>query len=201
MWAWFFMSFFYSWVKCEILRWCQRSVTCVVCTWTCDKLSTSPVCKLLSCLVSVTKAHCVWDYSSDCLAWVMARVCSYCAKLRRNRFMNRPMPTTLRMNTAMPRRNCGLTHALCWSRYDTIIRSTLGLGKVQPGKWRDAGGALDNPALEGCHMPDGPGVHVSTPGYLQYNEVCWYLPLSGSAFLLSNWHRDSILYTTSLRSA
>jgi hypothetical protein len=51
------------------------------------------------------------------------------------------------------------------------FRCTLGLGMTQPGKWKDAGRALDNPALEGCHMPDGPGVRSAGQQYLQYNEV------------------------------
>lgn len=44
---------------------------------------------------------------------------------------------------------------------------------TQPGKWKDAGEALNNDELVGCHMPDGPGVSTTVPngGYLQYNEV------------------------------
>ena len=51
------------------------------------------------------------------------------------------------------------------------LRCTLGLGSTQPGKWKDAGRALNNPALEGCYMPDGPGVRSHGQQYLQYNEV------------------------------
>ncbi|KAF8887759.1 PARP-domain-containing protein [Infundibulicybe gibba] len=55
--------------------------------------------------------------------------------------------------------------------------STKGLGRTQPGAWKDAGVALENDALIGCHMPDGPGQDVSTPGiYLQYNEYIVYDP-------------------------
>jgi poly [ADP-ribose] polymerase len=43
---------------------------------------------------------------------------------------------------------------------------------MQPVQWQDAGKALNNDALKGCHMPAGPGQDVSTPGvFLQYNEV------------------------------
>jgi poly [ADP-ribose] polymerase 2/3/4 len=39
-------------------------------------------------------------------------------------------------------------------------------------KWKDAGKALNNEELLGCHMPDGPGQDAMIPGvYLQYNEV------------------------------
>jgi poly [ADP-ribose] polymerase len=49
---------------------------------------------------------------------------------------------------------------------------TKGLGRTQPVKWQDAGKKLSNPALKGCHMPEGPGQDVSSVGgYLQYNEV------------------------------
>jgi len=51
-------------------------------------------------------------------------------------------------------------------------RCTKGLGSTQPVKWQDAGKTLSNPALKGCHMPDGPGQVVTQAGvYLQYNEV------------------------------
>jgi hypothetical protein len=51
-------------------------------------------------------------------------------------------------------------------------RCTKGIGYTQPIKWKDAGEALNNPALAGCHMPDGPGSRVSDTGIcLQYNEV------------------------------
>jgi poly [ADP-ribose] polymerase len=56
---------------------------------------------------------------------------------------------------------------------------TKGIGRTQPVKWQDAGDALDNDALKGCHMPAAPGEDVSAqnPGaYLQYNEVCSYPP-------------------------
>ncbi|KAJ7924472.1 poly polymerase catalytic domain-containing protein [Mycena leptocephala] len=36
-------------------------------------------------------------------------------------------------------------------------KATKGLGRTQPGKWKDAGKALGNDELLGCHMPDGPG--------------------------------------------
>lgn len=43
---------------------------------------------------------------------------------------------------------------------------------MQPNRWKDAGKALNNDELVGCHMPDGPGELVpNIPGYLQYNEV------------------------------
>lgn len=55
---------------------------------------------------------------------------------------------------------------------EPCFRCTKGIGMTQPVKWKDAGEALSNPALTGCHMPDGPGQLVSPPGaYLQYNEV------------------------------
>ncbi|KAI0369996.1 PARP-domain-containing protein [Pilatotrama ljubarskyi] len=54
-------------------------------------------------------------------------------------------------------------------------RSTKGLGRSQPGDWQDAGAALNNPELRGCHMPKGPAVNVNDPGvYLQYNEYIVY---------------------------
>ncbi|KAJ7171802.1 poly polymerase catalytic domain-containing protein [Mycena crocata] len=54
--------------------------------------------------------------------------------------------------------------------------STKGLGRTQPGKWKDAGKALENDDLVGCHMPDGPGQDTPIPsgGYLQYNEYIVY---------------------------
>jgi len=52
---------------------------------------------------------------------------------------------------------------------------TKGLGQTQPEKWKDAGKALNNPVLAGCHMPEGPGENVPTlSGYLQYNEYIVY---------------------------
>jgi poly [ADP-ribose] polymerase 2/3/4 len=52
------------------------------------------------------------------------------------------------------------------------FRATKGIGRSQPVKWKDAGKALNNEELVGCHMPDGPGQDVAVPGvYLQYNEV------------------------------
>ncbi|KAJ7151580.1 poly polymerase catalytic domain-containing protein [Mycena filopes] len=55
-------------------------------------------------------------------------------------------------------------------------KSTKGLGRTQPGKWQDAGKALGNDELIGCHMPDGPGQDTPIPagGYLQYNEYIVY---------------------------
>ncbi|KAI0353197.1 PARP-domain-containing protein [Trametes cingulata] len=54
-------------------------------------------------------------------------------------------------------------------------RSTKGLGRSQPGAWQDAGAALNNPDLRGCHMPKGPAVNVSdTRVTLQYNEYIVY---------------------------
>ncbi|KAJ7480106.1 poly polymerase catalytic domain-containing protein [Mycena galericulata] len=57
-------------------------------------------------------------------------------------------------------------------------KSTKGLGRTQPGKWKDAGKALGNDELVGCHMPDGPGQDTPIPsgGYLQYNEYIVYDP-------------------------
>ncbi|KAJ7748474.1 poly polymerase catalytic domain-containing protein [Mycena maculata] len=56
-------------------------------------------------------------------------------------------------------------------------KSTKGLGRTQPGKWKDAGKALGNDELVGCHMPDGPGKDTPVPnGYLQYNEYIVYDP-------------------------
>ncbi|KAI0935474.1 hypothetical protein AcV5_003891 [Taiwanofungus camphoratus] len=49
---------------------------------------------------------------------------------------------------------------------------TKGLGRTQPVEWQDAGVALENEALKGCHMPKGPGQDVSDAAVsLQYNEV------------------------------
>ncbi|KAJ6569595.1 PARP-domain-containing protein [Mycena capillaripes] len=55
-------------------------------------------------------------------------------------------------------------------------KATKGLGRTQPGKWKDAGKALGNDELIGCHMPDGPGQDTPIPagGYLQYNEYIVY---------------------------
>ncbi|KAL0951402.1 hypothetical protein HGRIS_008098 [Hohenbuehelia grisea] len=54
-------------------------------------------------------------------------------------------------------------------------RATKGIGRTQPKKWKDAGEALGNDSLKGCHMPDSPGEDVNTPGvYLQYNEYIVY---------------------------
>ncbi|KAG9223226.1 hypothetical protein CCMSSC00406_0000085 [Pleurotus cornucopiae] len=56
-------------------------------------------------------------------------------------------------------------------------RATKGIGKTQPLQWKDAGEALDNEELKGCHMPDSPGQNVDIPGvYLQYNEYIVYDP-------------------------
>ncbi|KAI0321004.1 PARP-domain-containing protein [Amylostereum chailletii] len=58
--------------------------------------------------------------------------------------------------------------------------TTHGLGRWQPTKWKDAGSALDNAALKGCHMPDGPASDVSIgsskPYGLFYNEYIAYNP-------------------------
>lgn len=51
---------------------------------------------------------------------------------------------------------------------------TKGVGTTQPTKWQDAGEKLNNLALKGCHMPDGPGQDISLPGALQYNEYIVY---------------------------
>ncbi|KAJ6627012.1 PARP-domain-containing protein [Mycena sp. CBHHK59/15] len=55
-------------------------------------------------------------------------------------------------------------------------RATKGLGRTQPGKWKDAGKSLGNDELIGCHMPDGPCQDTPVPsgGYLQYNEYIVY---------------------------
>ncbi|TFY51615.1 hypothetical protein EVJ58_g10471 [Rhodofomes roseus] len=54
-------------------------------------------------------------------------------------------------------------------------RCTKGLGRTQPAEWQDAGAALENDALSGCHMPKGPGQDVQgIQGYLQYNEYIVY---------------------------
>ncbi|KAA1468416.1 PARP-domain-containing protein [Dentipellis sp. KUC8613] len=62
--------------------------------------------------------------------------------------------------------------------------ATKGLGRWQPTKWQDAAVALDNAALEGCVMPDGPARDLTpatpTPGMrypsLLYNEYIVYDP-------------------------
>ncbi|RDB29175.1 Poly [ADP-ribose] polymerase 2 [Hypsizygus marmoreus] len=52
---------------------------------------------------------------------------------------------------------------------------TKGIGRTQPVDWKDAGQALNNDELVGCHMPAGPGKDVCPPGaYLQYNEYIVY---------------------------
>jgi len=54
---------------------------------------------------------------------------------------------------------------------------TKGIGRTQPVNWKDAGEALSNPSLEGCHMPAGPGQdNPAHSGYLQYNEYIVYDP-------------------------
>ncbi|KAJ7630425.1 poly polymerase catalytic domain-containing protein [Roridomyces roridus] len=55
-------------------------------------------------------------------------------------------------------------------------RATKGLGRTQPQKWKDAGKALGNDELIGCHMPDGPAQPTVVPngGYLEYNEYIVY---------------------------
>ncbi|TBU22092.1 PARP-domain-containing protein [Dichomitus squalens] len=54
-------------------------------------------------------------------------------------------------------------------------RCTKGLGRTQPAEWQDAGDALENSELKGCHMPKGPGKDVLDPKiYLQYNEYIVY---------------------------
>ncbi|KAL1740847.1 PARP-1-like protein [Schizophyllum fasciatum] len=53
--------------------------------------------------------------------------------------------------------------------------ATKGIGRTQPVNWKDAGKALDNPALHGCHMPDGQCRNDADPkAYLQYNEYIVY---------------------------
>ncbi|EMD41273.1 hypothetical protein CERSUDRAFT_127918 [Gelatoporia subvermispora B] len=54
-------------------------------------------------------------------------------------------------------------------------RATLGLGRVRPGEWQDAGEALDHDELRGCYMPKGPGKDMNDPqAQLQYNEYIVY---------------------------
>lgn len=54
----------------------------------------------------------------------------------------------------------------------SLDRTTKGLGRTEPAEWQDAGEALNNEALKGCHMPKGPAHDVSTQGgSLYYNEV------------------------------
>ncbi|KAF7306447.1 Poly [ADP-ribose] polymerase [Mycena indigotica] len=58
-------------------------------------------------------------------------------------------------------------------------RATKGLGRSQPGDWKDAGQALGHDELIGCHMPEGPAKNVDLPGLnggygLQYNEYIVY---------------------------
>ncbi|KAI0933069.1 hypothetical protein AcW1_000001 [Taiwanofungus camphoratus] len=54
---------------------------------------------------------------------------------------------------------------------------TKGLGRTQPVEWQDAGVALENEALKGCHMPKGPGQDVGDAAVsLQYNEYIVYNP-------------------------
>jgi hypothetical protein len=56
--------------------------------------------------------------------------------------------------------------------YWLSFRATKGIGRMQPMKWKDAGKALSNEKLLGCHMPDGPGQDIPFPdAYLHYNEV------------------------------
>ncbi|KZT08880.1 PARP-domain-containing protein [Laetiporus sulphureus 93-53] len=51
-------------------------------------------------------------------------------------------------------------------------KCTKGLGRTQPGEWQDAGEALENDALKGCHMPKGKGKDTSDPqAGLFYNEI------------------------------
>ncbi|KAI0063109.1 PARP-domain-containing protein [Artomyces pyxidatus] len=54
--------------------------------------------------------------------------------------------------------------------------ATKGIGQWQPDKWQDAGSALDNDALTGCSMPDGPGKQTTNAGGLLYNEYIVYSP-------------------------
>ncbi|EGN92675.1 hypothetical protein SERLA73DRAFT_190681 [Serpula lacrymans var. lacrymans S7.3] len=55
--------------------------------------------------------------------------------------------------------------------------ATLGVGRTQPVHWKDAGEALDNDDLQGCHMPKGPAVNVGNPNVcLEYNEYIVYDP-------------------------
>ena len=54
----------------------------------------------------------------------------------------------------------------------SYCRATKGVGVTQPTEWQDAGIALENSALQGCHMPKGTVSKVSSPGLrLLYNEV------------------------------
>ncbi|KAF9229724.1 PARP-domain-containing protein [Gyrodon lividus] len=52
--------------------------------------------------------------------------------------------------------------------------ATKGIGQTQPTDWQDAGEALDNEALKGCHMPKGIPSGVSHGGHLMYNEYIVY---------------------------
>ncbi|KAH9947397.1 poly polymerase catalytic domain-containing protein [Amylocystis lapponica] len=75
-------------------------------------------------------------------------------------------------------------HELYGAKFDADLSckaanklSTKGLGRTQPAEWQDAGEALDNDALKGCHMPKGPGKDVVDQMlYLQYNEYIVYNP-------------------------
>ncbi|KAJ7071556.1 poly polymerase catalytic domain-containing protein [Mycena amicta] len=58
-------------------------------------------------------------------------------------------------------------------------RATKGVGKTQPGDWKDAGKALGHDELIGCHMPEGPTKDIDVPGLnggwgLAYNEYIVY---------------------------
>jgi hypothetical protein len=81
---------------------------------------------------------------------------------------------------------------------------TKGIGRTQPIEWKDAGEQLSNPALKGCHMPDGPGQNISPPGaYLQYNEVSTIRDLSRLSSKRDMFPSTSrsISHTTRLRFA
>ncbi|KIJ21425.1 hypothetical protein PAXINDRAFT_95005 [Paxillus involutus ATCC 200175] len=52
--------------------------------------------------------------------------------------------------------------------------ATKGIGKTQPMEWQDAGEALDNEALKGCHMPKGIPSNVLQATQLMYNEYIVY---------------------------
>lgn len=50
-------------------------------------------------------------------------------------------------------------------------RATKGMGKFQPGEWKDVAELTGNDELKGVHMPVGPLKELGGTNYLWYNEV------------------------------
>jgi hypothetical protein len=142
---------------CEVRELLLCPVRSSCCSWLALLTTLQPLCQHWS------PAVCCYSYTS-LHAHRLSHAAS--ARSRPSRTTSSTTPTTTPKRAARRARSCQCGSRRLRVLSDAACRCTKGVGRTAPLQWQDAGDALDNEVLRGCHMPAG---------------QCWYIPTRTSA--------------------